>query len=276
MLPFLKMHGLGNDFVVLDNRDDFLTLSPSRIRRLSHRREGIGCDQVIVLQPSSCSEADVFMGIYNSDGTEVEACGNGARCVAMLIQEERKQDECVIETLGGLWYAQKDGPNRITVILPPPSMDWEKIPLTECVDTLHLPITQGILQDPVAVNVGNPHMIFFVQDADGIDLHNVGFKLTTHPLYKDGANVNIAEVIDRQNLKLRVYERGVGPTSACGTGACATVVAGISRGLLDSHVVVQQMGGDLAISYDGEKLSMGGDVALSFRGTLDPTLWGDA
>ncbi len=263
--PFLKMHGLGNDFIIVDGRTAPVTLTPVMIRKLSHRFTGIGCDQFIVLEPSA--RADLFMRIYNQDGGEVEACGNASRCVAVLIAKPA----CTIETVAGLLSCTAHGDTAI-VDMGAPRTKWEDIPLAEPMDTLNMPVGWEFLSAPTAVNVGNPHVVFFVAKASAVDLARLGPLIERDGLFPKRINVNIAEVVDRHEIKLRVWERGAGLTLACGTGACATVVAAVRRGLTERRVAVRLPGGVLNIEFTPDnRLLMGGPVAIAFTGEVDLT-----
>jgi diaminopimelate epimerase len=263
---FTKMHGLGNDFVVLDTRTQALPpISPALARAIADRRTGIGCDQLIVLEPSD--EADFRMRIFNADGGEVEACGNATRAVAMMHGAPAR-----IETLGGL-LAVRPSRGGAAVDLGEPRFDWDAIPLAYPMDTLALPVGWDELEQPVAVNVGNPHAVFFVDDCDKVDLDRLGPLIEHDPLFPRRVNVNAATVEDRANIRLRVWERGAGETRACGTGACATAVAAMRRGLVDREVTVQLRGGALLIAWgEDRRITMTGPATESFRGTFD---WGD-
>ncbi len=270
--PFIKMHGLGNDFVILDHRDSDYDLTPEKIRRLTHRRFGIGCDQLIVLESPQSPKADVFMRIYNPNGLEAGACGNATRCLGSLLASEFKRPGCTIETVSGLLTTLKREDGLVEVDMGEPRLGWQDIPLAKECDTLHLPIQKGVLSDPVAVNMGNPHMVFFVRDVQGIDVYNLGKQLTAHALYPEQTNVQFVEVIDRHTLRVRVYERGTGVTMSCGTGACASVVAAQRRGLIDGFATVVLDGGKLDISYE-KTVMITGPVGYAFNGTFDETLF---
>jgi diaminopimelate epimerase len=266
--PFLKMHGLGNDFAVFDARQTPLTFTSEAVRQLSHRFTGIGCDQFIVLEPST--KADVFMRIYNQDGGEVEACGNASRCVAVLLAKPA----CTIETVVGVLSATAQGQTAI-VDMGEPRYDWAAIPLASAMDTLDMPVGWEFLDHPSAVNVGNPHVIFFVAKASAVDLARLGPLIERDGLFPKRVNVNIAEIVDRHEIKLRVWERGAGLTLACGTGACATAAAAIRRGLTERNVTVHLPGGVLTIELtDTNRLLMGGPVATSFTGMVDLAAFG--
>ena len=220
MIRFRKMHGLGNDFVILDARKGAVEIDAARARAIADRRTGVGCDQLILLEPSAV--ADVKMRIWNADGGEVEACGNASRCVALL-----EGGEVSIETRGGIIRGKANGAGA-TIDMGEPRFGWEDIPLAYAMDTAHLPVAWEDLADPAAVNVGNPHVIFFVADAGAVDLGRLGPTIECDPLFPSRVNVNVASV-ESGALRLRVWERGAGLTAAWGTGACATAVAAIRR-----------------------------------------------
>ena len=230
-LPFIKMHGLGNDFVVIDARETPIELSGEVARAISDRKTGVGCDQFIVIEPSKEPLADAFMRIRNSDGAEVEACGNATRCVASLLMAEKGNRHAIVETVVGLLDAEAAEGDLVSVDMGPARLDWREIPINDAKDTLHLGIGQGPLQDPVGVNVGNPHAVFFVDDAEAVDLETLGPLLETHPLFPERTNVEAVQVLGPSRLRMRVWERGVGITRACGTGACASLVAAVRRQL---------------------------------------------
>lgn len=269
-LAFIKMHGLGNDFVVLDSRRTPIALTTEEARRLADRRFGIGCDQLIIMEPPNSEGADLFMRIRNPDGGESEACGNATRCIASLVMCETGRDEVVIETLAGHLPATAADANEITVDMGPANLDWQAIPLAEERDTLHLGIGLGPLQDPVGVNMGNPHAVFFVEDADAIDLANLGPTLEHDPLLPERANISVVSLDGPDRLRQRVWERGAGITLACGSGACAGAVAAARRGLTGRSVETRMDGGVLRLEWrdDGHVL-MTGPVATSFRGEVD-------
>lgn len=264
-VPFTKMHGLGNDFVVLDGRELAIPPVTERMAKgLADRNTGIGCDQLILLQPSD--SADFTMRIFNADGGEVEACGNAARAVALLHGAPAS-----VETSGGV-IGLEPSEGGATVDMGTPRFDWQAIPLDHPADTAELPVGWDNLERPSAVNVGNPHAIFFVEDCDTIDLERLGPEIEHDPLFPERVNVNVATVRDG-SIKLRVWERGVGLTRACGTGACATAVAAIRRKLVSSPVEVRLPGGILTIAWDGTgSIRMTGPASESFRGTFE---WND-
>jgi diaminopimelate epimerase len=276
--PFIKMHGLGNDFVVLDARTAPLRIGEAEARAIADRRTGVGCDQVLIVEPSA--QADVFMRIRNADGGEVAACGNGARCVGAMVLAETGRTEAVIETLAGLLKVSGAGGELITVDMGAPRLNWREIPLAGEMDTLHVDLSVGpasapVLADPVAVNMGNPHLIFFVDDAEAVDLVTIGPMVEHDPLLPERANVSVAQVTGADTVRLRVWERGVGVTSACGTAACAVAVAANRRGLSGRGVAVDLDGGRLHMLWDeAGHVLMTGPIATSFSGTLAPEVLG--
>jgi diaminopimelate epimerase len=276
--PFLKMHGLGNDFVVLDARTAALDLTPERRRTIADRRLGVGCDQLIVLEPPTEREADVFMRIYNPDGGEAQACGNATRCVASVVMDERKTDQVTVQTVAGLLESQKTGVGSnglpvISVDMGLARLDWREIPVREACDTKHMPVGVGPLQDPVGTNMGNPHATFFVDDAAAIPLGELGPKLEYDRFFPERANIGVAQLLGEGRLRLRVWERGAGITLACGSGACAAVVAASRRGLVPRKADVVLEGGTLTIEWlRDDHVLMTGGIAVAFKGELDRSL----
>ncbi len=264
------MHGLGNDFVVIDARAAPVALAPAQVRAIADRHTGIGCDQLIVLE--AAPGADAFMRVHNADGGEVSACGNGARCAAALLMAENGRDRVILDTAAGTRAACAAG-DGITADMGAPGLEWRDIPLAEERDTLHVGLAAGALADPVAVNMGNPHAVFFVPDAEAVDLATLGPQLETDPLFPERTNVEAASVIDAGLLRMRVWERGAGITRACGTGACAALVAAHRRGLCGRRATVRLDGGDLAIEWSADnRVRMTGPAMVSFRGELDDAL----
>ena len=267
-VSFVKMHGLGNDFVVLDARAQSLPpITTQLAAALANRHTGIGCDQLIVLETSA--RATFKMRIFNPDGGEVEACGNATRAVGLL-----HGAAATIETAAGLLTATPNG-GGISVAMGTPRFDWDAIPLAYAMDTLSMPVGWEMLENPVAVNVGNPHAIFFVPDAQAVPLDRLGPIIEHDPLFPARVNVNVATVLSRRHIALRVWERGAGLTLACGTGACATAVAAMRRGLTDRAVTVTLPGGDLLIEWgvDGG-ITMTGPATISFTGSFEPADYG--
>jgi diaminopimelate epimerase len=281
-IGFRKMNGLGNDFVVLDARSRALGLGSDVVRAIADRKEGIGCDQIIALEPSR--KADVFMRIWNADGGEVGACGNAARCVAALVAAERGEPKVSIETESAVLGATINGDGTATVDMGSPRFAWDEIPLSEPFhDTRRIelqvaPIDAPVLHTPSVVNVGNPHCLFFVDDVAAHDLARFGSMLEHHPLFPERANISLVQVTGPDALKVRTWERGAGLTRACGTAACAAAVAAARRELVGRKVRVSLPGGDLNIEWresDGHIL-MTGPYALDFEGTLPEELFAPA
>ena len=272
-IPFLKMHGLGNDFVVLDGRRAAIAIDAEAASALADRRAGIGCDQVILLEPPHHPDAQVLMRIRNPDGGEAEACGNATRCVADLLRRETGETRVRIETIAGLLEAEALPDGRVAVDMGPARTGWREIPLSRHMDTERVELTLGPLSAPVCTNVGNPHATFFVDDVDAVDLAALGPELERNRVFPQHANIGVAAVRDRKNIRLRVWERSAGITRACGSGACAALVAAHRRGLTAREAAVELDGGVLDIAWrkDG-RVVMTGPVALSFEGVFDPNL----
>ena len=267
-VSFVKMHGLGNDFIVLDARaDDLPVMTAALAAALADRNTGIGCDQLILLEPST--SADLKMRIFNHDGGEVEACGNASRAVGLLLGQAAQ-----IETLGGL-LAVDPADDGVAVELGAPRFEWDQIPLAYPMDTHLMPVAWEVLDAPTAVNVGNPHVVFFVPDCGAVELDRLGPEIEHDPLFPDRINVNIATIESRSRIRLRVWERGVGETRACGTGACATAIGAMRRGLTDRTVTVVLAGGELVITWtEAGTIRMTGPAAESFRGTFEAADYG--
>jgi diaminopimelate epimerase len=258
--PFHKMHGLGNDFVIVDAREQLFDVTPSLARAIADRRTGVGCDQLIVLEPSD--SADLKMRIWNSDGGEVESCGNATRCVVQLTGARR------IDSDGGLLEGSQLG-SEVEVALGEPKFGWDEIPLAYPMDTAPLPMAWEGLAHPIALNVGNPHLVFFVGDVNDIPLEELGPRIEADSAFPQRINVNVAEVAG-DGIRLRTWERGAGLTLACGTGACATAVAAIKSKRADSPVKVTMPGGSLTIAWAaGEPIRMRGAATHVFEGVLD-------
>jgi diaminopimelate epimerase len=274
-IPFRKMNGLGNDFVVLDARAQPFALDAEDARRIGDRKSGIGCDQVIVIEPSQ--KADVFMRIFNADGSEVSACGNATRCIALIAAEESGRPEVSVETGAGLLKATVESADSITIDMGKPRFAWGDIPLAEPFeDTTGIELQIGPIDDPVlhtpsVVNVGNPHAIFWVDDVNAHDLGRFGPLLENHPIFPERANISLAQVTSRNSLKLRTWERGAGLTKACGTAACAAAIAAARKGLTDRQVAVELPGGTLFIEWAAnDHIMMRGPAELEFEGRLAP------
>jgi len=269
-LAFHKMHSLGNDFVIIDRRSGKLSLSTAQVCRIADRRHGVGCDQLLSLEPSE--RAAVFMRVYNLDGSEAEACGNGTRCVARLLMEEGLANRVRIETRADV-LAVTAGVQGYTVDMGRPRFGWDEIPLARPMDTLALDLALGPLERPVAVSMGNPHAVFLVDDAEAIALEQLGPELEHHPLFPERANIGVAEVRDARTIRLRVWERGAGLTAACGSGACAALVAAARRGLTGRSADLLMDGGRLRIVWnEADRVLMTGPATHSYSGRLHPDL----
>jgi diaminopimelate epimerase len=271
--PFLKMNGLGNDFVVVEARSEPFSPSTAEARAIADRANGIGCDQLISIEPSA--SADVRMRIWNADGGEVEQCGNAARCVGWLVMEAAGKDVATIESDGRLLGVSWAGPKKVTLDMGAPGLAWQDIPLAEAMDTRGVelqvgPIEKPLLHTPGCVSMGNPHAVFFVKDAETAPVREVGSMLEHHRLFPERANIGFAQVKGRDRIRLRVWERGVGVTRACGTGACAAVVAANRRALCDRRAAVEVDGGELLIEWrtHDDHVLMTGPVELEYAGRL--------
>ena len=275
MTTFLKMHGLGNDFVIFDARIFPLPLDPVTAKIVADRKRGIGCDQVIVMEPAK-NGAAAFMRIFNADGGEVESCGNAARCVAYLLMAERESDSVALETSGGPLFCQTAGEDAVTVDMGPPRLDWREIPMAQAVDTegFSLPVPgfeDSALQSATALSMGNPHCVLFVKDAAAAPVAELGPAIEHHPWFPSRTNVEFVERRSDNALRMRVWERGAGITLACGTGACAAVVAGNLRGLTARKAKVILDGGELGIEWreSDDHVLMTGPVTFSFAGEVN-------
>ncbi len=273
MIPFTKMHGLGNDFVVLDLRGGGAMPGPDAVRAIADRRRGVGCDQLVLIEPAA--GADARLRFFNADGSESGACGNGARCVAASLMREAGVERISLAVGERSLQATIGADGATTIDMGPAQLDWRDVPLASECDTLRLDIALGPLEGPVAVGMGNPHAVFFVDDAEDIDLAGLGPQIEHHPLFPERANVEVATVIDDSHIRLRVWERGTGITLACGSGACAALVAAHRRGLAGRAAEMMMDGGALRVAWrdDGHVL-LSGPVATSFSGVLDGVLDG--
>lgn len=268
-LPFLKMNGLGNDFVIVVVDGEPFEPDPDLVREIADRHTGVGCDQLIAISRSNV--ADAAMRIWNADGGEVAACGNATRCVGWLMMEATGRARVTIETSGGVLIAKRDAERPVTIDMGEPRLGAAEIPLAWEMDTAEVPIRLDPgLGRPGCVNMGNPHVVFFVDDVETAPVRSAGPRLETHWLFPERVNVGFAQVVSRDHIRLKVWERGVGETHACGTGACAALVAACRRGLADRTATVELDGGSLHVEWresDGHVL-MTGPVAVEFRGRL--------
>ena len=273
MSAFAKMHGLGNDFVILDWRNDPDRRVPTAAaQRLADRRLGIGCDQILVIRPSQ--EADIRMDILNQDGSPSGACGNGTRCVADLVMAETGADRISIVTDGGMLSAWRAADDQISVDMGPVFTGWQDVPLAESMDTLHVPLGVAGLPDAVCHALGNPHAVVFVEDAEGLDLARLGPQVEQSSLFPDRVNLSVLSRRDDGSFRMRVWERGVGITMACGSGACASGVAIARRGLGGDVNKIVMDGGAVTIAWqrDNGHVVMTGPVAYVASGYLSPEI----
>ena len=272
--PFVKMHGLRNDFIIVDGRRKPFRPSAEEIVRLCDRHEGVGGDELLIVNPPrsvpESAEAYAFVQIFNPDGRQVEACGNATRCVGWLFLQESQTEQVVVDTLGGLLKCRRAGEKQVAVEMGKLRTAWQDIPLSRAMDTLHLDIGAGPLQDPVGMNIGNPHAVFFVDDLEAIDMQAYGPQLQNHPLFPEEANIGAAQLIDSKTLKLAVWERPGALTTACGTGACVAVGAAHRRGLTaEKQMTVIMPAGSVEIELkDNEIVVMTGPVEVCFAGYL--------
>jgi len=272
--PFIKMHGLRNDFIIVDGRREPYRPSAEEIIRICDRHEGVGGDELLIVNPPrsepGSDDAYAFVRIFNPDGREVEACGNATRCVGWLFMQERRCEEVVVDTLGGLLKCRRAGEKQVAVEMGKLRTGWQDIPLSREMDTLHLEIGAGPLQDPVGMNIGNPHAVFFVDDVDAIDMAIYGPQLQNHPLFPEEANIGAAQLIDSKTLKLSVWERPGMLTTACGTGACVAVGAAHRRGLTEARdMTVIMPAGSVEIELkDDDTVIMIGPVETCYAGYL--------
>ena len=268
-IEFIKMHGLGNDFVIIDRRNNSININKDIIHKLSDRKTGAGCDQVITIDKNISSDHDACIKIYNPNGDNAEACGNGTRCVAKLLFKEKKTNTLRLKSLAGILNAKKINNDIISVNLGKISHYWKDIPLSIEVDTLNIPIKLENFSSGVAINIGNPHLVFFGNDINSLDLNKIGPQIENHELFPNKTNVEIVEIINRKIITMRVWERGAGITLACGSGACAAVYAGMLKELTDNIVEVKLAKGSLQIKIENNEAIMMGPAEESFRGYIE-------
>jgi diaminopimelate epimerase len=271
--PFLKMNGLGNDFVVVEARSAPFAPTGDEVRLIASRTRGVGCDQLVSIEKSD--RADAMVRFWNADGDEVGACGNASRCIGWLLMEASGRDEAVMDTRGGLLHARRAGDHRVSVDMGEPRLRWDQIPLSEEMDTRGVelqvgPIDAPQLHTPGCVSMGNPHVVFFVKDAETAPVREAGSLIEHHPLFPEGVNVGFAEIVARDRIRLKVWERGAGQTKACGTGACAALVAAARRNLCDRKATVVLDGGELEIEWreSDDHVIMTGPLEIEFTGNL--------
>jgi len=262
-LAFMKMHGLGNDFVIFDSRGKTAVTTPDLARAIGNRNTGVGFDQLAEIR--SGEDTDIILDFWNSDGSVAGACGNATRCVAQYILAESSAESLTIRTLRGVLQARRAEGGMISVNMGIPQTDWQDIHLSHEVDTNCLPL-EG---EPVAVGIGNPHCVFFVDDALAVDVAREGAAVEHHALFTKGTNVEFAEIRSRQEIRMRVWERGAGITLACGSGACATAVAANLRGLVDKSIRIEVDGGWLTLDWREDGVWMTGPTAHVFSGVFE-------
>ena len=266
-IEFIKMHGLGNDFVIIDNRINSILITPQIINKLSNRKFGAGCDQLITIN-KSIGDEDARIEIFNPNGDKAEACGNGTRCVAKLLFEENKKKSINILSDAGILNATYKNENNISVNMGKLHTKWDKIPLTKEMDTMNVPIEVKGFSLGVAVNIGNPHIVFFGDIINEVDLNNVGPKIENHEFFPNKTNVEFIKILNENKIQMRVWERGAGITLACGSGACAAVYAGMKKNLLSNNVEVILAKGSLHILIQNDMAIMTGPAEISFKGTI--------
>ena len=268
-IEFTKMHGLGNDFVIIDKRSNEIEINDNLIQKLSDRRTGAGCDQLITINDPKNKDADVSIDIFNPAGDKAEACGNGTRCVAKILFNENNEKETLkILSDAGTLIAKKVE-DQISVNMGIVTTEWDRIPLTKEMDTLNIPIHVDGFDSGVAVNIGNPHVVFFGKDINNINLEKIGPEIENNKLFPNKTNVELVEVINKKQIKMKVWERGAGITLACGSGACASVYAGQLKNLLENNVEVILEYGSLFINIKDGKAIMKGPAEISFYGNIN-------
>jgi diaminopimelate epimerase len=265
--PFIKMHGLGNDFVVLDSTKNQYNINKASIQLIANRKFGVGCDQVIEMKHSD--KEDIYMKIYNADGTEAEACGNAARCIAGLLFASSPKKAVSIETIAGVLKAESEENGLIKVDMGKPKFFWKDIPLSMNISEINF--EELTLKNGLAINIGNPHIVFFVKDLDAVDINKIGPLIENNSLFPEKINVEICQLENRKKIKVLVWERGAGNTLACGSGACAALVAAYKNSLSEPQAEIVLDGGSLNITWNigsDEHVIMSGPIAVSFLGDL--------
>ncbi len=271
-VPFVKMHGLGNDFVIIDSRISDPKLTSMAIKNICHRHFGVGCDQLIILKDSK--KADLAIDFYNSDASLSKACGNGTRCCAALLLSEMQATECRIETQAGIIECWINDNGLISVNMGKPKHSWQDIPLSHDMPTDNLPLNIEGLANPSSLSMGNPHTVFIVEDIEAIDIETIGKHVENHEFFPERSNVEFVQIIDRKNIRLRVWERGAGITLACGSGTCAALAALVQKNLTHKAITAELDGGKLHVEMDPDgHVILTGPIAVSFGGTLSESLW---
>ena len=268
-IEFTKMHGLGNDFVIIDKRTEKIEINDNLIQKLSDRRTGAGCDQLITINNPENSNVDVCIDIFNPAGDKAEACGNGTRCVAkILFDENNKKESLKIQSEAGTLIAKKVK-SSISVNMGKMTTNWRKIPLSEEIDPLNIPINVEGFDKGFAVNIGNPHIVFYGKSIKNIDLNKIGPQIEKHHFFPNKTNVEFIEVVNSNKIKMKVWERGAGITLACGSGACAAVYAGWKKKLIENNAEVQLEKGSLHISIVDNEAIMTGPAEISYNGYIN-------
>ncbi|WOX07198.1 diaminopimelate epimerase [Microbulbifer pacificus] len=272
-LKFTKMHGLGNDFVMIDGITQRVKLTADKVRQIADRHIGIGCDQLLLVEAPRDPDVDFRYRIYNADGSEVENCGNGARCFARFVRERRltSKEKILVETAAGILELNVQGADQVSVDMGPPILEPAKIPFQADIQAESYPLdVDGETYTVGAVSMGNPHTVLLVEDVDTAPVHSLGAAIERHPRFPARVNVGFLQILDRKRARLRVFERGVGETRACGTGACAAMVAARIRGLVDEEVQITLPGGTLTIHWPGpgEPVTMTGPATAVYHGQI--------
>ena len=267
-LEFIKMHGLGNDFVIVDLRKQKISIDENIVKKISDRRTGAGCDQIITIDHSLSNEVDGKIKIYNATGDQAEACGNGTRCVASIFFSELNKNNVILESVAGKLKAKLNNDGNISVNMGTVKENWSDIPLIRNMDTKNIPLNIKNFSKGFAINIGNPHIVFFGENIQNIDLENIGPKIENHIFFPKKINVEFVEVINNKLIKMRVWERGVGETLACGSGACASVYAGFKKKLLENSCEVALKKGSLFINIVSREIVMTGPAEISYYGNI--------
>ncbi|MBH68020.1 MAG: diaminopimelate epimerase [Rhodospirillaceae bacterium] len=268
-IPFIKMHGLGNDFVIIDNRSMNLDKACLNIPKIADRRRGIGFDQLLILSTAQ-SGGDILMEITNPDGSIAEACGNGTRCVAQLLMTETGLDTVIVETIAGMLSCNRVAGHLVTVDMGRALTSWHEIPLARDADTLNVKLKNAPFDNCTCVNIGNPHAVFFTEDCGEIPLEKVGPIIENHEIFPERTNVEFATILSPNKIRMRVWERSAGITTACGSGACAVLVAAVRKQFVSSKADVILDGGTLSVEWTKDnRVLMTGPTSMSYRGQFE-------
>lgn len=273
-LKFTKMNGIGNDFVVIDTINQHINITKNMVKRIADRHRGVGCDQLLIIEPPKEGHVDFNYRIFNRDGLEASQCGNGARCIAKFIYDQGLSGKrrLLVSSIGGMLHIELVGKNMVAVEIQPPSFDPKKVPFkTEKQEKSYKLEIMSRMIEFVPVTVGNPHAIIFERDIRKVNIRQIGRDFQKHQSFPNQVNVNFAQIINKDLIKLRVFERGSGETESCGSGACATAAVAIRDGLVNSSVTVQQKGGHLKIVWPNEsdRIKMIGEAKTVFQGIMN-------